>query len=569
MKRTRRPQTFSRGIGRVLALSTLPLVALLIVSNIYSIGYSNRLTTNSQRQMVEQMVGQIDSDLEMIERSITSLAFSEPEFGTMGHGESKLSVHLASHVISQRFSTMTNAFPLIGGLFMYSASDQAYVERIAEGDYSYSFRQSMRSLIREQQDWKQESGKWRVQAVGERYMLMYALRRDDSYMAVLADPQRLMTAKEDVWRVTYTDENGVALMPGSGLNLEKVGEQDCSEQSVYVEDGAGARYLAVWNRLNRAPVKLVLTVSGAGYWKRLTPAQIVMLALSLITVFIVPLSRRWVNRAFLRPLDELSGAMEQIRGGDLSHPIDHEYPTVELDQVRATFNNMISQIRTLRIEAYERELDRQRVEMQCMHMQLRPHFFLNCLKNIYASAEGGKYDQVKEMTLNIADYIRYLFRDNLKMVTLREEVNYVRNYIRIQQLSHTLPPICEYSVPEELMEQPVLPLFMETFVENAVKHQWRPDRQLYIQVRAAVLTTEEGRLLDITVTDNGDGFTPEVLERINALPSDSYYGEEHVGLSNLKHRLRLAYGEKAVMAFYNGEKGAVCEVICPLAEGKV
>ena len=44
-----------------------------------------------------------------------------------------------------------------------------------------------------------------------------------------------------------------------------------------------------------------------------------------------------------------------------------------------------------------------------------------------------------------------------------------------------------YDLAEELMEQPVLPLFMETFVENAVKHQWRPDRQLYIQVRAAVL----------------------------------------------------------------------------------
>lgn len=562
MLRSRRGKkyTFIRGVTNVIAMTMTPLIILLIFGNLYSIGYSNTLLADSNEKIANQWTRQIDGNLEMIERSLSSIAFVEPEFATMGNAESVLSVHLASYVIAQRLDTTMNAFPALGGLFMYSEQDGAWVERFADADYTYAFREAVRNMIRSQEDWKERPGKWRVEEISDSYMLFFCLRHNDAYMVAMADFNRLLTITEQDYRLTYIDGAGRALAGGNVLPADM--DEAASGRSYAVVDDM--RYLTVWSSLERAPVRLVLAVSKAGYWDGLTPVQVVMLILSLLTILMIPVARLWVRHNLGEPLADLSSAMERIKRGQLDVPIAEEYDTQELDQVKSTLNDMMAQIRTLKIAAYEHELDRQRIEMQCLHMQLRPHFFLNCLKNIYACAQRQRFQQVQEMTLAISDYIRYLFRDNLKMVTLREELQYVRNYIQIQRLSLSMPPRCEFSVDESLMDLQVPPLFIESFVENAVKHQWKPDRQLIISVRAVVLEADDGRYLDITVRDNGDGFSAQVLEQINSLPDDSFYREFHVGLTNLNHRLRLIYGGRAALAFYNDGNGAVCEAICPL-----
>lgn len=558
----RKKYTFIRGVTNVIVMTMLPLIILLIFGNLYSIGYSNMLLADSNEKIANQWTRQIDENLEMIERSLSSIAFLEPEFAVMGNEESVLSVHLANYVISQRLNTTMNAFPALGGLFMYSESDGAWVERFADANYTYAFREAVRNMIRQQEEWKEKPGKWRIQEVAGRHMLFFCLKHNDAFMVAMADFDRLLTITESDYQLTYVDEQGQRLAGGNVLpnDMENV---HSGRSYALVDD---MRYLTLWSSLTRAPVRLVLAVSNAGYWDGLTPVQVVMLILSLLTILIIPVARLWVRRNLGEPLTDLSSAMERIKHGQLDVPIAQEYDTQELDQVKSTLNNMMTQIRTLKIEAYEHELDRQRIEMQCLHMQLRPHFFLNCLKNIYACAQRQRFQQIQEMTLAISDYIRYLFRDNLKMVTLREELQYVRNYIQIQQLSLSMPPRCEFSVDESLMNLMVPPLFIESFVENAVKHQWKPDRQLIISVRAIVLEADDGRYLDLTVRDNGDGFSQQVLEQINSLPDDSFYREFHVGLTNLNHRLRLIYGGRAALAFYNDENGAVCEGICPLTD---
>ena len=550
------------GVTSVLVATMIPLIVLLTFGNLYSIGYSNRLLADSNQRIVEQWSKQIDQNLAMIERSLSSIVFVEPEFAAMSSQESELGVHLAAHVITQRLDTMMNAFPALGGLFMYSSKDVAWVERFADNAYPYSFRESIRTLIRTEECWKNSLGRWHVQPVSGKNMLMISLKYDTAYMIALVDFERLLSVTQETYRLYYVDESGNALSGGAFSMPKKVAEQP--EGCCEAVGADGENYLTVWSSLGRVPVRLLLAVSDAGYWDGLTPIQIGMLILSMAMVGMIPLARRWVRASLGEPLEDLSSAMERIKRGELDEPIQREYELGELDQVKSTLNDMMGQIRTLKIEAYEREIDRQRIEMQCLHMQLRPHFFLNCLKNIYACAQRLRYQQVQEMALAVSDYIRYLFRDNMKMVTLREELRYVKNYIEIQRLCLSMPPRCEFSVDESLMELPVPPLFVESFVENAVKHQWKPDRQLVISVRAVELKVEDCRYLDITVHDNGEGFAPDVLEQINNLPEESFYREYHVGLTNLKHRLRLIYGERAALAFYNDVRGAVCEVICPL-----
>ena len=567
MRRTkeRKNRAFVDGASMVLAATVLPLIALLLFGSLYSIRVSNQLVAESNRRVVSQWAEQIDENLEMIERFLSGIVYIEPEFSVMGGGESELSVHLAAYAITQRMETAMNAFSPLGAVFLLSEQDGAWAERFADGGYTYAQREQMRRAVRAGDAWKESPGRWQVISVDGRPMLSCCFGRAGAYMVALCDFSRLLTVTQDAYHVFFADEAGNALTNAEWAAREAVRVE--AGEEAYAFTGRDARYLTVSERLVRAPARVVLSVSNAGYWDGLTPVQVGLLALSLLAVGVIPLSRWWVRRYLGRPLNDLSEAMGRIKRGELQTQITLDYPTRELAQVKDTFNDMMAQIRTLKIEAYEREIDRQRIELQYLHLQLRPHFFLNCLKSVYACTQLGRYQQAQEMILSISDYIRYLFRDNLKTVTLREELRFVQDYMRIQQMSRAMPPQCELCVDEALLELRIPPFSVESFVENAVKHQWKPDRQLAVTVRAVLLEAEDDRYLDITVHDNGGGFPPDVLSQINTLPGDIYQ-EHHVGLTNLRHRLSLIYGERAVLAFYNDAEGAVCEVICPTGENE-
>ena len=98
----------------------------------------------------------------------------------------------------------------------------------------------------------------------------------------------------------------------------------------------------------------------------------------------------------VHPLDALVDAMRRISAGDLSVRADWNPVNLELQQVKEAFNVMLNEIETLKIEQYEQKLDAERQEMAALKMQIRPHFFLNNLKLIYALAETGQTQQIQQ-----------------------------------------------------------------------------------------------------------------------------------------------------------------------------
>lgn len=251
------------GVTSVLVATMIPLIVLLTFGNLYSIGYSNRLLADSNQRIVEQWSKQIDQNLAMIERSLSSIVFVEPEFAAMSSQESELGVHLAAHVITQRLDTMMNAFPALGGLFMYSSKDVAWVERFADNAYPYSFRESIRTLIRTEEYWKNSLGRWHVQPVSGKNMLMISLKYDTAYMIALVDFERLLSVTQETYRLYYVDESGNALSGGAFSMPKKVAEQP--EGCCEAVGADGENYLTVWSSLGRVPVRLLLAVSDAGY----------------------------------------------------------------------------------------------------------------------------------------------------------------------------------------------------------------------------------------------------------------------------------------------------------------
>ena len=91
-----------------------------------------------------------------------------------------------------------------------------------------------------------------------------------------------------------------------------------------------------------------------------------------------------------------------------------------------------------------------------------------------------------------------MFRDQLELVPLSQEIEHIRNYIEIQRLSSAYPPECRIDVPKALEGFLIPPLSLSTFVENSFKH--RCGGQTVIHVKAAQLDNGVDRFLDFRKT---------------------------------------------------------------------
>ncbi len=127
--------------------------------------------------------------------------------------------------------------------------------------------------------------------------------------------------------------------------------------------------------------------------------------------------------------------MHSIRDGNLNEKMVVYSQIREFNQVEDTFNEMMTQISNLKIEAYEQEFELQKLEMQTLQRQIHPHFYLNCLKNLFGMAEERKHKQIQEMIIVLSDYLRNMFRNQSLKIPLSVELHNVERYIDLIKMS--------------------------------------------------------------------------------------------------------------------------------------
>ena len=96
--------------------------------------------------------------------------------------------------------------------------------------------------------------------------------------------------------------------------------------------------------------------------------------------------------------------MQKVGNGNLSLRVNDNYDLLELQRFGQTFNEMLTKINDLKLEAYEKKLDLKQAQLQYLQLQIRPHFYLNCLKSLYGMAEKKQYGEIQESILALSEY---------------------------------------------------------------------------------------------------------------------------------------------------------------------
>lgn len=185
-------------------------------------------------------------------------------------------------------------------------------------------------------------------------------------------------------------------------------------------------------------------------------------------------------------------------------------------------------------EEEQKELDKANVETELAFLknQINPHFFFNSLNNIYAlvAIDGEKAQKAIE---ELSGLMRYLIYDsNVELIPLNKEFNFIRNYLALMQQRLTAKVNLSVDIQDDIPNVKVPPLLFISFIENAFKHGISYQGNSFIDIK-------------MNVNDAKIYFSSR-----NSIPEASNHKDHKsggVGISNIKKRLELLYGAKAVL----------------------
>jgi two-component system, sensor histidine kinase YesM len=271
------------------------------------------------------------------------------------------------------------------------------------------------------------------------------------------------------------------------------------------------------------------------------------------------------HKVFL-PLQRFISGMKKISLGMLDVRLQTS-ETTELVALANAFNTMAEQIKTLKIGMYEEQLRAQKIELKQLQAQINPHFYMNSLNIIYNFAVLKDYESVKKMALHLADYFRFLMKTNRDLITLEEEIQHIGNYIEIQKLRFPNKLECIVNLPPAGNSVMVPALSIQPFVENAIIHGFVNRRQTFrVKIYGELCGNGEKRAIKLTVEDNGVGFPPDILAKLNGSEPLPKSQSNRLGIHNVIQRLKLRYGSDSEVKFANtGENGgAAIHIVLPL-----
>lgn len=266
----------------------------------------------------------------------------------------------------------------------------------------------------------------------------------------------------------------------------------------------------------------------------------------------------YIQKNLLRPVNEFVNRLSLENSSMEYRPYFKEMALVD-----SMFRKARQEIKDLKISKYETELQRNRIEMDYLQQQIKPHFYLNCMNIIYSMAQAGHLEEIKKLSVGVSDYLRSIFRHADVPVTLEEELRHVENYLEINKIRYEGELETEIIIWEELKKQKIIPLLIHTLVENSIKHAMFSNSILKIKIEVIKENRAQENIY-IRVSDNGHGFSEEALKILNGGDEMTTTDGKHVGLANTIRRLKFYYHGKAGISFSNLEAGgALAELWIP------
>ncbi len=276
-----------------------------------------------------------------------------------------------------------------------------------------------------------------------------------------------------------------------------------------------------------------------------------ILGLLLVSLLFLLIILQFVNREVLRPVKILSDISATICRGNMMLRPQYVCRNKEMSELRDAYVMMLDTITELKIQEYERIIQVKDSELKYLHMQLKPHFFLNALSTINSMAYQSEKEDIHQFIRAFSRTIRYMFRVGLHTVSLEEEVKSLEEYLEMQRFLYKENFYYYFNIPEETKNYRIPQMILHTFIENIFKHVMDINSFVTIFMRCSFESHNSQEMLKIEIHNSGKCFEEEILRKINEDREESEGGG--IGLSHIKKILAILYGQEHLLLLENEE----------------
>ncbi|WP_100404319.1 cache domain-containing sensor histidine kinase [Bacillus solitudinis] len=268
----------------------------------------------------------------------------------------------------------------------------------------------------------------------------------------------------------------------------------------------------------------------------------------LLAIIVIALVSYFLSHHITKPIVNLITKMRLVEQGDL-----HERMTVtgnaEMDLLSRVYNNMLDSINRLIREVYESKLTEKNAKIAALQSQINPHFLYNTLNVMKSISRVKGVEEVAEISESLSDLFKYSMKHATEPVLLKDELDHVKNYMKIQYHRFGDRFVLQTDIEESTLHATIPKLSIQPLIENAVNHGLGDVKGGGV---ISLKTYQVGDKLVIEVKDNGKGMVEETLEHIRKKVSLSVVmtsEENGIGLMNIEQRVQLLYGDSNGLQF--------------------
>jgi two-component system sensor histidine kinase YesM len=245
----------------------------------------------------------------------------------------------------------------------------------------------------------------------------------------------------------------------------------------------------------------------------------------------------------------------------------------EIGMLESGYNSMMQRIKELIENEYQREIQLKDAQLMALQAQINPHFLNNTLQLIGGIALSKNAPEIYKITGAVGDLFRYSISDEGDLVSLKDELKHMENYLFIQEQRFHDRCKVEILTDEMLLDYKLPKFTLQPIVENAFEHGLHKKEGKW---RVEIRVMRIGNKVIIMIKDDGVGFTEEGLTRIRAELKDRLslkiesvvMGEQkerkRIGLRNVHSRLKLQFGDKYNIKIYSKQgKGTMILLVLP------
>lgn len=548
--RRKRPWTLRGFVMTIIIFLMVIFECAAITGSVVIARTLRRERQDSFASVLEMYSVNLEEELKLIDDFMLSSIMIEGNVREILQSRTELDRYLAEIRMERSFVEETRHMDHLSGTMWYSPGTDTKVTMIKNSDDAFGRNISLNvnNVINVMH--RTNLADWFFYSVGENNYLIRVLENRNTYMVSWIDTTIVY---KNMKQVLAEDYKNLYLRVNGEMRQDEGGS--CTEQEFF-QRGYKSQLIEP-KRTYR--VTLCLALPDSRMYTFLSNPYVLVPMVFAVTGLLLLIIFQKLTQYFIRPMYSLKEAMIKMREGDFDVRMDNSSAFYEFTLLNNNFDRMAEKIKKLKITVYEKQLEKQSVELQYLQHQINPHFLTNCMNTILNLLMMGDTKKAEQFTMLLSKNIRYDLSTKIK-ITLQEELNHVKNYVALQQIRYEEQIWLDLSADESLLGCEVPNMILQTFVENSVKHQVSPDELLKVYVS---VWREEDKIC-MEVEDSGEGFSPEILMHLRRGEAVVKNGVEHIGIENVVKRLQIMYKGRAEISFSNSEKGALVTIVLPV-----